>query len=74
MIINKIVTSISNRDEIVDPSALKLHFDGDVKIKTLIGGLISIFIEAFVIYTAVSKSIHMSSSSDPQITQIEQAL
>ena len=65
MIISKLISIISNRDIIVDPSALKLHFDGDVKIKTMIGGLLSIAIEGYVIYTAVKKSINMLSYSDP---------
>ena len=68
MIINKIVSLISDRDIIVDPSVLKLHFDGDLKIKTLIGGMLSLFIEAYVIYTAVTKSINMITFDDPSIT------
>ena len=59
MILNKLEQIICNRDSIVDPSALKLHFDGDCKIKSLIGGLLSCVIEIYITYTAVSKFISM---------------
>ena len=74
MILNKIIQLICSRDSIVDPSVLKLHFNGDVKIKTLIGGLLSIFIDVYVSYTAITKFIKMVTYQDPTITQLEEAL
>ena len=54
MIIKKFFDLITNRDSIVYPSALKLHFDGDAPLKTLIGGTFSCLIDAYVIYISVT--------------------
>ena len=43
-ILNKITESIVKKDNLYTPSALNLHFDGDLKLKTLTGGILTILI------------------------------
>lgn len=51
-----------------------LHFDNDDKMKTLIGGSISIGIQAYVAYMAILNSIRMLTFTDPSIFSIENAM
>lgn len=57
--IKKLLNYIKVKDSVTIPSALQLHFDGDIKIKTLGGGLISILIQLYVLYIAISKGVRM---------------
>ena len=74
MILTKMLSLIINRDTITNPSALKLHFDGDVRLKNLIGGILSVIIDVYVSYIAITKFIDMVTFSDPTITQLHEAL
>ena len=62
---------IASKDEIVEPSALKLHFNQDYRLKTLIGGCTSLLIQSFVAYIVISKLITMVNRDDAAMSSIE---
>ena len=62
---------IASKDEIVEPSALKLHFNEDYKIKTFFGGFFSLMIQGMVASIVVTKSIKMFNSEDPSMSSVE---
>ena len=62
-----IVNYIKKGDEIVKPSHTRLNFNGDVKQKTLIGGLLSYFIAFYVFYIAIKQGVRMANREGPKI-------
>ena len=61
---------IKTRDTIAKPSAEKLHFNQDQKIKTLLGGILTFLIEMYMIYLIITNTIKMLNFRNPYITQI----
>ena len=54
MQIKKSISSfIRERDEIVSPNASNLHFNTDLKQKTMIGGLASLLVSCYVIFMVI---------------------
>ena len=64
-IISKFFGLIRASDEITAPSALKLHIGEDKKLRTMLGGMISIFIKVYVSYAAAKWAIQMFYLEDP---------
>ena len=68
----KILNKIRNRDGIVDASTNNLHFEMDIKQKTLIGGIVTTIIHLYVLSVAIRKSFQMVKFWDPQVSSIEE--
>jgi len=62
-----ILDYIRSKDSIVKPSALKLHFNKEMKIKTLFGGILSITITYVIIHITIGKAIGMVTYDDPMV-------
>lgn len=66
--IHSLSAYLTSKDGIVLPSVLKLHFDNDMRIKTLVGGLTTIVINCYIIYIAVQKTLKMVKYNEPYIS------
>ena len=65
---------IASKDEIVEPSALKLHFNQDYRIKTFVGGCFSLMIQCIVAYIVIYKSYNMVLRRAPSMYSIEEKI
>ena len=61
---------IASKDEIVEPSALKLHFNQDYKIKTFVGGCFSLIIQGIVVYIVISHFYTMINRGAPTMYSV----
>ena len=65
---------ITDIDEIAPPSATNLHFQGDIKQKTLLGGLVSLGVYLYVLYFVYQNGKKMVTYDDPSISSIEKQM
>ena len=65
--LEKLRNYVRGKDEIVKPSHTRLNFMGDVKQKTFVGGMLSIFIGLYVLYIALDRGLTMVLRHDPAI-------
>ena len=56
---NRVVKCIKDQDDLVTPSANKFHFNKDRKMKTLLGGILTLLIYAGIAKILYEKSIPM---------------
>ena len=68
--LQKVLAYIRSKDGIMKPSHTRLNFMGDVKQKTFIGGIFSMFISLYVLYIAVDKAHYMIMRVNPTIRSI----
>ena len=71
---DKIYNYIRTKDTITLPSYNILHFDAELKTKTLVGGIISLCIKCYVFYIGFKNFIKMVTYDDPYIVQIENGM
>ena len=57
--LSSIGDTFGDQDAITTPSPLKLHFDKDIKLKTKLGGIITLLIKLYLIYIIVDKALLM---------------
>jgi hypothetical protein len=67
-VVSQVVNYIKTYDDIVKPSHTRLNFQSDKLQKSLIGGLLSIFVTLFVLEIAIEKGIKMVSLNGPSIS------
>ena len=65
-----VVDWIRNSDEIVEPSASTLHFQGDSKQKTFIGGVASMLVTGYLLFMVYSNGKKMVMRDDNKITSL----
>ena len=61
-------------DEIYPPSAGNLHFKGDTKQKTFIGGLASFGVTLFVLYFVYGNATRMFTRSDASLSSLAEQM
>jgi len=69
--IKKITDFVTSKDGIIEPSATKLHFNNDTKIRSLVGGFLTLVIKCYVIYLTFTSGKKMFDYSAPTVIQIE---
>ena len=65
---------VRSKDGINPPSSGKLNFEGDVRQKTIIGGLVSLFVSGYVLYIAYTKGSIMVGLHNPYMSSLESTL
>ena len=65
---------VTAKDEICPPAASKLHFQGNVDQKTLIGGMLSFMITLYVLFIAFTKGKQMLEFDEPDISSIAEEI
>ena len=65
---------ITDKDDVYTPGSLSLHFDQDKKLKTLLGGIITIFVQMCVMYIAIKKTFIMFSYDEPDLLTLERSI
>jgi len=65
---------IRDRDSIQQRSVFRLHFNKDLRIKTICGGVLSTIFQLVVLSILVSRCVRLFSFSDPKIAQTESEL
>ena len=66
-IIEKCLAYVRTKDSIGQPSVMKFHFNDDIKIKTLSGGLLSLCFTALVARFFYVNTQNMVTYDDPTI-------
>lgn len=61
-----------DQDQIAEPGYTQLHFNGDNN-KTLIGGIGSLIVVFYMVYTGISEALRMFNRHLPYISSIEQS-
>jgi hypothetical protein len=61
---------IRDKDEIVEPSAHTLHFQGDSKQKTMVGGIASMSVTAYLLFMVYTNGSKLIGKDDNQITSL----
>jgi predicted XRE-type DNA-binding protein len=61
---------IRDKDEIVKPSAHTLHFQGDSKQKTMVGGISSMSVTAYLLFMVYTNGSKLIGKDDNQITSL----
>ena len=51
---------------------MNLHFDKDIKLKTVIGGACTLFIKVYVAYIALVKGTKMLNDNLPYVSSLEE--
>ncbi len=67
---NKISGFIRGQDQIMDPSVYKLHFNNDTKMRTLGGGIITLFVAVMVARIFITNTVNMVTYDDPTREQL----
>ena len=69
-----ITDRIKSQDMLASSIASGLHFNGDKKYKTTLGGVVSIFIKAFMFYYTANNAYRMMIHENPYIISLSRAL
>ena len=69
--LQKLQAYIKSKDCIVEPSALRLHFNTDSKIKTVFGGAVTVIVRLIVFAIFISKAVIMFNYLQPYLFQLE---
>ena len=62
---NQFEAYIRTHDDIVKPTALKLHVDGNKETQSFWGGLMSLGISIYMTYVIIDKTVEMTGYSKP---------
>ncbi len=69
-LLKKTYSYVKSKDELSDPGSSFLHYDGDENQKTLLGGIICIFVQCVIAYIAYNKGKQMLSLEDPTVLSV----
>ena len=58
-VFNQVISSIREKDIIVDPVIINFHFEMNLKQKTVLGGIASLIVKIYIFYVAIIKGIQM---------------
>ena len=72
--LNSIISFITDKDKVVNPSHKNLHFQKDRQQKTFLGGIITIGVTLFVLSIAYVRGNQMINFSDPEMTSVERKM
>ena len=73
-IFDRILNKVRSKDELSDRGYSLFHYNGDIKSRTLLGGLGTLFIQIYVSYIACKKGIQMFGRQGPEILSIYSGL
>ena len=65
---------VRESDEIAEPPATQLHFDGDSKQKTILGGLVSLGVTVYLINMVYTKGLQLVGKGDNRIVSLSEGM
>jgi len=68
------IEKIKEQDEVAEPVSAGLHFNGDDKYKTTLGGIVSVTIKVFLLYYTLNNAYAMVTHAGPYILSLSRAI